>query len=73
MTEHDRRPSHPASEGEGATIHRLPTSQPAEETPAGTPEFEDSRELLERARQLEPAALRTFYDLHKERIAAQVQ
>ena len=77
MTEHDRRPSRPLSEGEsegeGATIHRLPTSQSADGTPAETPELEDSRELLERARQLEPAALRTFYDLHKERIAAQVQ
>lgn len=72
MSEHDRRLSQDKSPPEGgATIHRLPTGQPAGQPPELDPE--ESRELLERARQLEPAALRTFYDLHKERIAAQVQ
>jgi RNA polymerase sigma-70 factor (ECF subfamily) len=46
----------------GATVHRL------------RPERDwDAQELLDRARRQDPAAQRAFFDLHKDRIAAQIQ
>ena len=64
---------------EGATIHRLegrrPTSQPEalDSAESGQSDQEPSFELLARARRHDPAALRELFELHKDRVAAQIQ
>ena len=61
-----------ADRREGATIHHLaPRRDPAPE-PDSQPDL-DSRELLQRARRHDPAALRELFERHKDRVAAQIQ
>lgn len=65
---------------EGATIHQLTPRLDARRQSASGPQPVadsqpelDSRELLARARSHDPAALRELFELHKDRVAAQIQ
>lgn len=66
---------------EGATVHQLderrtsqpnPIAEPGESVDAGE-ELSQLEGLLARARRHDPAALRQLFELHKDRVAAQVQ
>lgn len=64
-----------AERREGATIHKLDVRREPE-LPSREPEPPaelDSRELLQRARRHDPAALRELFERHKDRVAAQIQ
>jgi RNA polymerase sigma-70 factor (ECF subfamily) len=65
-----------ADRREGATIHHLGRHLDGrrEASPELQPQQDlDSRELLNRARRHDPAALRELFELHKDRVAAQIQ
>jgi RNA polymerase sigma-70 factor (ECF subfamily) len=76
---------HAEREGTNATVHRLDDRR--ESAPLHTAEVDvevavehtdsqvegDSRELLSRARRHDPSALRQLFELHKDRVAAQIQ